>query len=149
MRVSFKTGSQSGSVDQIMAVWRRADAIERFAGGWVNDHLYNPAFPRRSDDASAFEALTLLAALARETRRLRLGTLVLANLFRHPGLVARRGDDARSPLGGSLRARSRCGWHEREHVDHGIDLMAPGRRLDAFEEALEVIVALLRRGERR
>ena len=147
MKVSFKTGIQAGSIDEIVAVWRRADTIERFAGGWVNDHFYNPSFPRRTDDASAFEAFTLLGALARETRRLRLGTLVLANLFRHPGLVARQAMTLDHLSRGRFELGLGAGWHEREHADHGIDLMTPGRRIDAFEEALEIITALLRHGE--
>jgi F420-dependent oxidoreductase-like protein len=147
VRVSFKTGIQSGRIDDIIAVWRRADEIDRFAGGWVNDHLYNPSFPGRSDDSSAFEAFTLLGALARETTRVRLGTLVVGNLFRHPALVARAAMTLDHLSGGRFELGLGAGWHEREHGDHGIELLAPGRRIDAFEEALEIILSLLRLGE--
>jgi alkanesulfonate monooxygenase SsuD/methylene tetrahydromethanopterin reductase-like flavin-dependent oxidoreductase (luciferase family) len=147
MKISFKTGVQSGPIDDIIAVWRRADAIDRFAGGWVNDHLYNPSFPNGADDSSAFEAFTLLGALARETSRLRLGTLVVGNLFRHPALVARQAMTLDHLSGGRFELGLGAGWHAREHADHGIDLPPPGRRIDAFEEALEIVISLLHLGE--
>lgn len=146
MRISFKTGIQSGSAADIVAVWRRADEIERFAGGYVNDHLYNPSFPRRTDDSSAFEAFTLLGGLARETTRLRLGTLVVGNLFRHPALVARQAMTLDHLSDGRFELGLGAGWHEREHGDHGIELLAPGRRIDALEDGLEIITRLLREG---
>ncbi len=146
MRISFKTGIQSGPIEDIVAVWRRADECERFAGGYVNDHLYNPSFPRRTDDSSAFEAFTLLGALARETTRLRLGTLVVGNLFRHPALVARHAMTLDHLSGGRFELGLGAGWHEREHGDHGIELLPPGRRIDALEDGLEIITQLLREG---
>ena len=146
MKVSFKTGIQSGPVEDIVAVWRRADELERFAGGYVNDHLYNPSFPRRTDDSSAYEAFTLLGALARETARLRLGTLVVGNLFRHPALVARHAMTLDHVSGGRFELGLGAGWHEREHGDHGFELLSPGRRIDALEDALEIITQLLRVG---
>jgi alkanesulfonate monooxygenase SsuD/methylene tetrahydromethanopterin reductase-like flavin-dependent oxidoreductase (luciferase family) len=146
VKVSFKTGIQSGPVEDIVAVWRRADEIERFTGGWVNDHLYNPSFPRRTDDSSAYEAFTLLGALARETTRLRLGTLVVGNLFRHPALVARQAMTLDHLSGGRFELGLGAGWHEREHGDHGIDLLRPGRRIDALEEGLEIITQLFSEG---
>ena len=146
MRVSFKTGIQSGTVDDIVAVWQRADEIERFSGGYVNDHLYNPSFPRRTDDSSAFEAFTLLGALARETSRLRLGTLVVGNLFRHPAVVARQAMTLDHLSRGRFELGIGAGWHAREHGDHGIELLPPGRRIDALEDGLEIITQLLRNG---
>ncbi len=146
MRISFKTGIQSGPVGDIAAVWRRADEIERFAGGYVNDHLYNPSFPRRTDDSSAYEAFTLLGGLARETTRVRLGTLVVGNLFRNPALVARQAMTLDHLSGGRFELGLGAGWHEREHHDHGIELLAPGKRIDALEDGLEIITQLLRDG---
>jgi alkanesulfonate monooxygenase SsuD/methylene tetrahydromethanopterin reductase-like flavin-dependent oxidoreductase (luciferase family) len=143
MKVSFKTGIQDGSWDELLAVWQTGDKIERFAGGWSNDHLYNPFYPEHADSPHAFDAFTLLAGLARETTRLRLGTMVAANLVRHPAVVARMAVTIDHLSGGRFELGLGTGWHEREHADHGIDLLPVGARVTAFEEACQVITSLL------
>jgi len=143
MKVSFKTGVHDGPWEKTLAVWRAADEVERFDGGWVNDHLYNPFYPTHSDSPWAFDAFTLLAGLARETARLRLGTMVAANLMRHPAVVARMAVTIDHLSNGRFDLGLGTGWHEREHADFGIDLLSVGGRVDAFEEACEVITSLL------
>lgn len=86
----------------------------------------------------------LLAALAAATRRIELGTLVLATSFRSPGLVAKMAATANEISGGRLILGIGCGWHEPEYraFSHPFD-----HRVGRFEEALRIIVPLLR-GER-
>jgi F420-dependent oxidoreductase-like protein len=143
VKVSFKTGVHDGPWEKTLAVWRAADDIERFDGGWMNDHLYNPFYPTHCDSPWAFDAFTLLAGLARETTRLRLGTMVAANLMRHPAVVARMAVTIDHLSNGRFALGLGTGWHEREHADFGIDLLSVGRRVDAFEESCEVITSLL------
>jgi len=143
MKVSFKTGIQDGSWDELLAVWQAGDKLERFAGGWSNDHLYNPLYPEHSDSPRAFDAFALLAGLSRETTRLRLGTMVAANLVRHPAVVARMAVTIDHLSCGRFELGLGAGWHEQEHADHGIDLLPVGDRVTAFEEACRVIISLL------
>ncbi len=143
MKVSFKTGIQDGSWDELLTVWQAGDQIERFVAGWFNDHLYNPFYPTHSDSPQAFDSFTLLAGLARETTRLRLGTMVAANLVRHPALVARIAVTIDHLSNGRFDLGLGTGWHEQEHADYGIDLLSVGARVSAFEESCRVITSLL------
>ena len=143
MKLSMKLGIQGASWDEIAAFFHHADQIPGYHAGWVNDHLYNPFFPRRSDDAGTFEAYTALAALAAGTSRIRLGAMVGANLLRSPALVARMASTIDHISGGRFELGLGAGWHEREHTDNGIPLLAPGDRVSAFEEAVIIVRSLL------
>ncbi len=143
MKFAFKTSLQTMTWADLADFWQRADQIELFETGWVNDHLYNPSFPADSDSSHSYEAFTALASLATITKRIRIGTLVANNLFRHPALLARMAVTIDHISGGRFELGLGAGWHEREHADHGIDLMRPGHRLDAFDEACTIIGSLL------
>jgi alkanesulfonate monooxygenase SsuD/methylene tetrahydromethanopterin reductase-like flavin-dependent oxidoreductase (luciferase family) len=142
-RLSFKTGSHATDWPSLLAVWRRGDEVERLHAGWVNDHLYNPFYPKGSDTTRCFEAFTLLAALAAETRRVRLGTMVAANLFRHPAVLVKMAITVDHVSDGRFELGIGAGWHEEEHADHGLPLHPVGERVDAFEEAVEIVTSLL------
>ncbi len=89
MKFAFKTSLQTMSWTELADFWQQADQIDLFETGWVNDHLYNPSFPDNSDTSHSYEAFTALASLATITKRIRIGTLVANNLFRHPAVLAR------------------------------------------------------------
>lgn len=147
VKLSFKTNIQDVAWSRIAEFWRAGEDIDLFTAGWVNDHLYNPGFPDHTESTHSFEAFTTLAALAQVTSRLRLGTLVAANLFRHPAVVAKMAVTIDHISGGRFDLGLGAGWHGPEHTDHGIELTAPGPRLESLEEAVIVIRALLERGE--
>ena len=70
----------------ILRAWKEADTIEVFEHAWLWDHMV----PLRGDArAPALEAWTLLAALAAQTRRLRLGVIVTSNRLRPPAVLAK------------------------------------------------------------
>ena len=70
----------------ILRVWREADTIPAIEHAWLFDHL----MPIGGDlDGPAYEGWTLLAALAAQTRRLRLGVMVTSNRFRPPAMLAK------------------------------------------------------------
>ena len=127
--------------------WReiRALAEQAEAGGadslWVSDHfLYRPGDGRQT---GYHEAWSLVSAVAATTERVQVGTLVLATSFRPPGILAKMAATTDDIAGGRLILGLGCGWHEPEYVAFGYPF---DHRVDRFEEALEIIVRLLREG---
>ncbi|MDE0137843.1 MAG: LLM class flavin-dependent oxidoreductase [bacterium] len=107
---------------------------------WDCDHFNRPSNP--SDPY--FEGWTLLAALAAETDRIRVGVLVASNTFRHPALVAQQAITIDHISGGRLELGLGAGWFEAEHEQFGIPLEDPPVRVAKFKEAVEVIDSLVR-----
>jgi F420-dependent oxidoreductase-like protein len=101
-----------------------------------SDHLYYAAgdAPR-----PALEAWTTLAALARETTRIRLGTLVTPMTFRHPSVLAREVATVDELSGGRVEIGVGTGWYEVEHTTLGIDFPSQRERTEHLEEAVEVM----------
>ena len=72
--------------DDVLRVWREADAIPEIEHAWLFDHL----MPIGGDpNGPTFEGWTLLSALAAQTERLRLGLMVTSNRFRPPAMLAK------------------------------------------------------------
>ncbi|MDE0189654.1 MAG: LLM class flavin-dependent oxidoreductase [bacterium] len=119
--------------------WRYFDELG-FDSIWHCDHLLrpnNPTYP-------LFEGWTLLAAIAAETSRIRMGTLVTSNVLRHPALLAQEAITVDHVSEGRLEFGIGCGWFEEEHERFGIPLFEPGPRVDRFSEAMEIIDPLMR-----
>ena len=117
-----------------------AQAAERlgFDGWFRSDHYL--AMGEGDPLPGPTDAWTTLAGLARETERVRLGTLVSPVTFRHPGILAIQVAQVDEMSGGRAELGLGAGWFEREHEAYGIPF--PGRRFDLFEEQLEVITGL-------
>src|SRR5436305_6077151 len=79
--------SQANTTDEaVLDVWREADTVAVFEHAWLWDHLV----PLRGDvGGPALEAWTLLAALAAQTTRLRIGVIVTNNRLRPPAVLAK------------------------------------------------------------
>ncbi|MET8115633.1 LLM class F420-dependent oxidoreductase [Streptomyces prasinus] len=90
------------------------------------------------------DAWLTLAALARETSRIRLGTLVTSATFRLPGPLAVMVAQVDRMSGGRAELGIGAGWYEREHTAYGIPFPAVGERFDRLEEQLAVITGLWR-----
>jgi alkanesulfonate monooxygenase SsuD/methylene tetrahydromethanopterin reductase-like flavin-dependent oxidoreductase (luciferase family) len=82
----IKTSQAGIGYDDISAVWQEADSIDVIEHAWLWDHMVPLRGPA---SAPALEAWTLLAALATQTRRLRLGVIVTNNQLRRPALLAK------------------------------------------------------------
>ena len=88
------------------------------------------------------EALAYIAALAAVVPRLRLGTLVCGNTYRHPAVLTKQAATIDNVSGGRLVLGLGAGWQEREHTAYGIPFFTVKQRLDMFEEACQVVKAL-------
>lgn len=130
---------QGASYEQLVTLARTAE-MWGWDGFFRSDHLLTIGSVEKSD---ATEAWTTLAALARETTTLRLGTLVSPMTFRHPSVLARIVSTVDQLSAGRVELGVGAGWFEDEHRTLGIPLPPMGVRMDLFEEAVEVIAALL------
>jgi F420-dependent oxidoreductase-like protein len=88
------------------------------------------------------DSWTTLAGLARETRRVRLGTLMTASTFRYPGPLAVSVATADVMSGGRVELGIGAAWYEREHQSLGIPFPGTGERFDRLEEQLSIITGL-------
>ena len=95
----------------------------------------------RGGDVS--ECWTTLSALAAVTTRVRLGSLVLGNTFRHPAVVAGMAATLDRISGGRVVLGIGAGWQPNEHAAFGIRLPEPAERIDALDEACTVLRMLL------
>lgn len=130
---------QYGSTwDEILEMARRAEALG-FDGVWVNDHLQSPG---RVKDEPAFDALTTLAALATQTRRVRLGTVVLSAAYRPPALAAKMATIIDVVSGGRLVVGLGTGSNVAEHRAFGIPFLSPAERTEGLRVALETMRAM-------
>ena len=121
---------------------RRAESAG-LARIYVPDH-FMPHHPAAAVPGPVHESWTTLSALAVAVTRIGLGTLVLGNTYRHPAVVANMAASLDQVSGGRLLLGLGAGWQANEHVAYGIELQGPARRLDRFEEALQVVSLLLR-----
>jgi F420-dependent oxidoreductase-like protein len=112
-------------------------------GAYVADH-FMPNDPEGHPlPGPVLESWALVAALAARVDRLRVGTLVSGNLYRHPAVLANAAVTVDHVSGGRFVLGLGAGWQVNEHAAYGIDLPAVGTRLDKLEEACEVITSLL------
>jgi F420-dependent oxidoreductase-like protein len=88
------------------------------------------------------DAWITLAGLARETSRIRLGTLVSPATFRYPGPLAISVAQVDQMSGGRVELGFGAGWFEAEHTAYGIPFPGTGERFDRYAEQLAIITGL-------
>ncbi|WP_431989659.1 LLM class F420-dependent oxidoreductase [Streptomyces albogriseolus] len=86
------------------------------------------------------DAWITLAGLARETKRIRLGTLMTAGTFRLPGVLAIQVAQVDQMSGGRVELGLGAGWFEEEHKAYGIPF--PKEKFARLEEQLEIVTGL-------
>jgi F420-dependent oxidoreductase-like protein len=139
MRFSLWTSSSQAWPD-LLAAARHADATG-WDGVWVADHFMGND---PSPETPTFEAGSLVAALAAATERVRIGTLVYGNTYRHPAVLANMAATVDHVSDGRFVLGIGAGWQENEHEQYGIDLPPIGERVGRFAEAIQVVRSLLR-----
>lgn len=135
----FTEPQQGASYDTLLRVARAAEDLG-FDAFFRSDHYLSMG------DVSGLpgptDAWATLAALARETSRIRLGTLVSPATFRLPGPLAITVAQVDHMSGGRVELGLGAGWYEAEHTAYGIPFPAVAERFDRFEEQLEIITGL-------
>ena len=106
---------------------------------WLPDHLVFR--PHEPEQLGCWEVMTFLGGLAAATERIALGPLVAATTFRNPALLARMADSLDEISGGRFILGLGAGNWEAEHVTYGVPF---DHRVSRFEEAIQIIVPLLR-----
>ena len=136
--VIFTEPQQGASYDDLRKVAQTAEA-SGFDGFFRSDHFLamgGDGLPGPTD------AWLTLAALAVQTSRIRLGTLVSSATFRLPGPLAIAVAQADAMSGGRIEFGLGGGWFEAEHTAYGIPFPPLGERFDRLEEQLEIITGL-------
>jgi len=139
-RHSFKFWAQDTSWEVLREVWVEADRDGFWDVAWLNDHLYPP---KADETHPLLEPWTLFGGLAALTERIRFGTMVSANTFRHPVLLAKQAITLDHMSEGRLEIGVGTGWHAREHEAFGIDLPPIPQRFELLEETFAIVHGLM------
>ena len=133
----FTEPQQGASYDDQLAFAQAAERLG-FDGFFRSDHYLHmgdgDGLPGPTD------AWTTLAGLARETARIRLGTLVSSVTYRVPGLLAIQVAQVDAMSGGRVELGLGTGWFGREHQAYGIPF--PAKRFGLLEEQLAIVTGL-------
>jgi alkanesulfonate monooxygenase SsuD/methylene tetrahydromethanopterin reductase-like flavin-dependent oxidoreductase (luciferase family) len=148
-RVSFgiKTSQSNVTYDQILKVWLEAEQEPVFEHAWLWDHFVPLRGPA---NGAALEAWTLLAALAAQTKRLRLGVIVTNNRARLPAVLAKMAATVDVIAQGRLEFGIGAGASalgdpalmqivHREYDAYGIDVVPTPEVMSALDEACTII----------
>jgi F420-dependent oxidoreductase-like protein len=134
----FTEPQMGATYDDLLAVARRTEETG-FDAFFRSDHyltMGGDGLPGPTD------AWVTLAALARETSRVRLGTLMTSATFRLPGPLAISVAQADQMSGGRIELGIGAGWFEAEHTAYGIPFPDVRERFDRYEEQLAIVTGL-------
>ncbi|MBN4927560.1 LLM class F420-dependent oxidoreductase [Hoyosella rhizosphaerae] len=133
----FTEPQQGATYDDLLAVAKKTEQLG-FDGFFRSDHFLKmggvSGLPGPTD------AWTTLAGLARETSRIRLGTLMTSATFRHPSILAVQVAQVDQMSGGRVELGIGSGWYKEEHTAFGIPF--PTKLFDRFEEQLAIVTGL-------
>jgi alkanesulfonate monooxygenase SsuD/methylene tetrahydromethanopterin reductase-like flavin-dependent oxidoreductase (luciferase family) len=137
MKFGVKTGQSGYTYEELAAIWSKSDELG-FESAWLHDHLM-PVTLVDGASEPCLEAYTTLAALARETRRIRLGTMVTCAGYRNPAYLAKIGATIDSISGGRFIMGIGTGWFEGEYRAYGYDFPSIPERVGRLRETLKIL----------
>jgi F420-dependent oxidoreductase-like protein len=110
-----------------------------FSSVWLYDHFHTVPTPLQE---ITFECWTSCAALARDTKRLRIGQMVTCNNYRNPALLAKMASTVDVLSHGRLVLGIGAGWYEHEYLAYGYPYPSTRERLQRLDEAVNIILAM-------
>ncbi|SES14603.1 LLM class F420-dependent oxidoreductase [Lentzea albida] len=135
----FTEPQQGASYDDLFRVARTAEDAG-YGAFFRSDHYLKmgsvEGLPGPTDPWITF------AGLARDTSTIRLGTLMTAATFRHPGPLAISVAQVDQMSGGRVEFGIGAGWYEAEHTAYGIPFPPLGERFERYEEQVAIITGL-------
>jgi F420-dependent oxidoreductase-like protein len=138
MQFGLFTGLTGITWAQLRQLWQHIEAA-----GWdaafVTDH-FMPNVPEPVEET--LESWTALAGLAQATTRMRIGTLVTGNTYRHPAVLAKMATNVDIMANGRLICGLGAAWQANEHAAYGLPFYTVGERLGRLEEACQILVTL-------
>jgi F420-dependent oxidoreductase-like protein len=138
IRFGVQTAPQHVTYQQIADIWKLADEL-----GYDSAFTFDHFMPIFSDpNGSCFEGWSLLAALAAQTRRVKVGVLVTGNIYRYPIVVAKMAATVDHVSNGRLILGMGAGWYELESTAYGMPFYTVGGRAHRLGEALQVMKLL-------
>jgi probable F420-dependent oxidoreductase len=125
--------------------WARTAEDLGFDSVWLSDHFFLDLsrYGGPSTRYGALEPMMALSAIAVETERVRLGTLVLCYAFRHPPLLAKMAATLDVVSSGRLELGLGAGWYEAEFREHGIEFPPAGERMARLREVIDITGGML------
>ncbi len=139
MRFGLDIAQQRMPWSEVAGRARFADDLG-FDGIWGFDH-FQPMYGEGPGEC--FEGSTTLAAWSGITERARLGLLITGMTYRHPSVYAAEAITIDHTSGGRLELAYGAAWFEKEHLELGIPFPPLKARIDAFEEAVQIVRGLL------
>ncbi len=138
LRFGIHSGPQYTDFPQYLELWQTAEALGL---DWASvfDH-FMPIFA--DPEGPCFEGMTLLAAMAAHTSRLRCGMTVVGVTYRHPAVLAKMAATIDHVSGGRLELGLGAAWFELEHGQYGIPFPPIGERMDMLDEAVRIVTGL-------
>ena len=122
IRFGIHSGQQNTTYADYLELWQRVEAL---GYDWAScfDHFL-PIYS--NPDGPCFDGLTILSALAAQTKRIRCGLLVLGVTYRNPAILATIASTIDHVSGGRLELGMGAGWYELEHEQYGIPFPSAG-----------------------
>jgi|SRR5579862_953276 len=141
IRFGVHTGPQNCTLDDLRRVWHLAD---RSGFHWVSiwDHFYPAMLMPGDAQGTCFEAVSIMTALAAETKRVRVGSLVYCMAYRHPAVLANAMVTVDHISNGRMELGLGAGWSQLEFDAYGIPFLPIKDRLDQLEEGVQIIHGL-------
>lgn len=108
---------------------------------WIEDHVLPPPFLEQN--ASCLEAWVAIAAIASETKNIKVGTLVTCNTYRHPSLLAKMAATLDVISRGRLEFAIGTGFNKLEHKAYGIPFPELySTRVESLRESIQIVRGL-------